>query len=123
MKNEDKKNLDAKDYKIYNQTHQDLFDFVASKSGESATWKSTSSVFNTLKSEKAAGYPLPDWVTDDIYKKMQNAADSFYGYLYGTRKSQKLYSGLNSVIFIKIIKFLNTQHFRWFLQRISQTIQ
>lgn len=100
--------MDAQDYKTYNQNHQDLFDFVAAKSGESATWKSTSSVFNALKSEKVAGYPLPDWVTDDVYEKMQNAADSFYGFLYATRKSQKLYSGLNSVIFIKLIKLFNT---------------
>lgn len=52
--------------KEFDRTHKSLYEYVSQNSGSPANMDKTSEAFDVLRSQKAHGLKLPEWVTDEI---------------------------------------------------------
>ncbi|XP_023219527.1 lysosomal acid phosphatase-like [Centruroides sculpturatus] len=79
----------------YRSQFTELFNYVTNHSGMTVDdWETAADIFSTLKIEKSHNLIIPDWVTDEVYQKLQEIFhDSFY-YSYKTTKVQRLRAGV-----------------------------
>jgi hypothetical protein len=64
------RNMNSTIARKFNEEQQSLYDYVAKYTGVSATFSGTNKVFDVLRSAKANSLGLPEWATEEIYKKM-----------------------------------------------------
>jgi len=64
--------LNKPEVAAFNKENQELYDYIANKSGVLATMSGVLGAFDQIHCLKSSGYTIPDWVTDDYYNAMAN---------------------------------------------------
>ncbi|XP_076394710.1 venom acid phosphatase Acph-1 isoform X3 [Megachile rotundata] len=85
--------------------YKDFFKFLSEKTGINITrTNQVYEIYNLLTSQKALHFSLPDWCTDEVYKKLQDIVKLEYEIRSYTPQMKRLNGGMLIKRFIKNIK-------------------